>query len=480
MSRPRTRSATPFYNETCPICQENIIEDLDHRDNPPVTLPCNHRLHSTCYHEYIEYGNNIKECPICKRRFQLGANNEPIETINENQETESDDEIVSGTEESSDESDNETVDSERSVAEFYDHERARNNYNFLLNHFNEEITQREHAFTRREDVAVRLLINANQPNVLRLLNFNIETVDLHYNHFWLLRTLITSTLRLFERLANGAIMAEFHRTVLQNRAPVGISSETNGIFVDFAFRHLVNSPGNVLDYRYISQEEFNHFFAQRLDTTIQNTLTNEFRRALETELDQFNIERRGEMLLLSLNTYVNEWLNHDNNYLIRLLRLVSDYDGDPRFGSNITYIFWCWMWNEEYNGQRMDNLASLRSNIQHCLNELYDHMRRMNSNRENAEFIGGKRKTKRNKIKSNTKRKTKVNKMEVEFSNMSLETIKEPITLTINEIKKKGGRKKSKYNINATKKKGVINYDNRTRTRKTSRKKTSRRGRRRR
>ena len=98
MSRPRTRSATPFYNETCPICQENIIEDLDHRDNPPVTLPCNHRLHSTCYHEYIEYGNNIKECPICKTRFQLGANNEPIETINENQETESDDEIVSGTE----------------------------------------------------------------------------------------------------------------------------------------------------------------------------------------------------------------------------------------------------------------------------------------------------------------------------------------------------------------------------------------------
>ena len=88
MSRPRTRSATPFYNETCPICQEEIIEDLEHRDNPPITLPCNHRLHSTCYHEYIQYGNNIKECPICKRRFQLGANNEPIETINENQETE--------------------------------------------------------------------------------------------------------------------------------------------------------------------------------------------------------------------------------------------------------------------------------------------------------------------------------------------------------------------------------------------------------
>ena len=473
MSRPRTRSATPFYNEECPICQEEIIEDLDHTDNPPVTLPCNHRLHSTCYHQYIEYGNNIKECPICKRRFELGANNEPIETINENQETESDDEIVSVTEESSDESDDETVDSEGNVAEFYDHERARNNYNFLLNHFNAEITERGHAFTRREDVAVRLLINANQPNVLRILNFNIETVDLHYNHFWLLRTLITSTLRLFERLANGAIMAEFHRTVLQNRAPVGLSSETNGIFVDFAFRHLVNSPGNVLDYRYISQDEFNHFYAQRLDTTIQNTLTNEFRRALETELDQFNIERRGEALLLSLNTYVNEWLSRDNYFLSRLLRIISDNNGDPR-GSNITYIFWCWMWNEEYNGQRMDNLASLRSNIQHGLNELYDHMRRMNSN------TGGKRKTKRNKTKSNTKRKTKVNKMELEFSNMSLETIKEPITLTINEIKKKGGRKKSKYNINATKKKGLINYDNRTRTRKTSRKKTSRRGRRRR
>ena len=444
MSRPRTRSATPFYNETCPICQEEIIEDLEHRDNPPVTLPCNHRLHSTCYHQYIEYGNNIKECPICKTRFQLGANNEPIETINENQQTESEDEWVSGTEDSSDESDDESDnDSEGSVAEFYDHERARNNYNFLLNHFNEEITQRGHAFTRREDVAVRLLINANQPNVLRLLNFNIETVDLHYNHFWLLRTLITSTLSLFERLANGAIMAEFHRTVLQNRAPVGISSETNGIFVDFAFRHLVNSPGNVLDYRYISQDEFNHFYALRLDTTIQNTLTNEFRTALETELDQFNIERTGEILLLSLNTYVNEWLSRDNYYLSRLLRIISDNGGDPRFGSNITYIFWCWMWNEEYNGQRMDNLASLRSNIQHCLNELYNHMRRTNSNRENAEFIGGKRKTKR-------------------------------------KIKKKGSRKKSKYNINATKKKGVINYDNRTRTRKTSRKKTSRRGRRRR
>jgi hypothetical protein len=476
MSRPRTRSATPFYNETCPICQENIIEDLDHRDNPPVTLPCNHRLHSTCYHEYIEYGNNIKECPICKRRFQLGANNEPIETINENQETESDDEIVSGTEESSDESDN---DSEGSVAEFYDHERARNNYNFLLNHFNEEITQRGHAFTRREDVAVRLLINANQPNVLRLLNFNIETVDLHYNHFWLLRTLITSTLRLFETLANGAIMAEFHRTVLQNRAPVGISSETNGIFVEFAFRHLVNSPGNVLDYRYISQEEFNHFFAQRLDTTIQNTLTNEFRTALETELDQFNIERRGDRMLINFNAYVNAYLSSNNDALIAQQRFIGDNAGErpdvtPIHWWNITYIYWCWMWNEEYNGQRMDNLASLRSNIQDVLNEIYNQMRNVFEN------LGGKRKTKRNKIKSNTKRKTKVNKMEVEFSNMSLETIKEPITLTINEIKKKGGRKKSKYNINATKKKGVINYDNRTRTRKTSRKKTSRRGRERR
>ena len=108
--------------------------------------------------------------------------------------------------------------------------------------------------------------------------------------------------------------------------------------------------------------------------------------------------------------------------------------------------------NEEYNGQRMDNLASLRSNIQDVLNEIYNQMRNVFEN------LGGKRKTKRNKIKSktknNTKRKTKVNKMEVEFSNMSLETIKEPITLTINEIKKKGGRKKSKYNINATKKGG--------------------------
>lgn len=442
MSRPRTRSATPFYNETCPICQEDIIEDLEHRDNPPITLPCNHRLHSTCYHEYIEYGNNIKECPICKRQFQLGANNEPIETINENQETESDDEIVSGTEESSDESDNETVDSERSVAEFYDHERARNNYNFLLNHFNEEITQREHAFTRREDVAVRLLINANQPNVLRLLNFNIETVDLHYNHFWLLRTLITSTLRLFERLANGAIMAEFHRTVLQNRAPVGISSETNGIFVDFAFRHLVNSPGNVLDYRYISQDEFNHFYAQRLDRVIQNTLTNEFRTALETELDQFNIERRGDRMLINFNAYVNAYLSSNNDALIAQQRFIGDNAGErpddtPIHWWNITYIYWCWMWNEEYNGQRMDNLASLRSNIQDVLNEIYNQMRNVFEN------LGGKRKTKR-------------------------------------KIKKKGSRKKSKYNINATKKKGVINYDNRTRTRKTSRKKTSRRGRRRR
>lgn len=80
------------------------------------------------------------------------------------------------------------------------------------------------------------------------------------------------------------------------------------------------------------------------------------------------------------------------------------------------------MWNEEYNGQRMDNLASLRSNIQDILNEIYNQMRYVFEN------LGGKRKTRC-------------------------------------KIKKKGGRKKSKYNINVTK---------------TSRKKTSRRGRRRR
>ena len=65
----------------------------------------------------------------CKRRFQLGANNEPIETINENQETESDDEIVPGTEECRI-SDN---DSEGSVADSMIMKELVIIY-FLLNH----------------------------------------------------------------------------------------------------------------------------------------------------------------------------------------------------------------------------------------------------------------------------------------------------------------------------------------------------------
>ena len=96
-------------------------------------------------------------------------------------------------------------------------------------------------------------------------------------------------------------------------------------------------------------------------------------------------------MLINFNAYVNTYLSSNNDALIAQQRFIGDNAGERPDDTPIhwwNYIYWCWMWNEEYNGQRMDNLASLRSNIQDVLNEIYNQMRNVFEN------LGGKKKTK--------------------------------------------------------------------------------------